>query len=70
MLQKSGILQSYCIANKNYSIYGDYYTEQFQYLKIGLELCLNSTESGIVCKSRQEQQKFFNGRYLTIMFKN
>jgi hypothetical protein len=59
-----------CIRNKDqFSLKGDFYSEEFKYLEIKLFKCKNNT-SKMNCKNQTDIDKFFDPLYFSFAFIN
>eukprot|EP00347_Sterkiella_histriomuscorum_P023757 403333491 len=67
---KYGISDMMCFKNANYSLQGDFYSEEFRYLDIKLLKCKNSTSSKTICASKEEIDTFFNAKQFKVAFIN
>ena len=59
--------QYYCPVEKNYSIYGAFYSDEFRYIQGGVQRCMNTTESQ-KCKSKEEIDKHLYDTAATLSF--
>lgn len=59
MVTAMGVNTYMCTKSKNYSLQGDFYSENFYYIDIKLYRCSNSSYSKVTCKDRATIDAFF-----------
>ncbi|CDW82856.1 UNKNOWN [Stylonychia lemnae] len=66
-----GIAKYYCLAQKNYSLFGQYYSDQFRYVKIQVTKCRNTTTFN-KCMPLEDIDKYITqkGAQLSFIFVN
>ena len=50
-VQYNRIYEYMCITDKNYTLEGDFYSNEFYYLEVKMTKCANSTANGNMCQS-------------------
>ena len=65
-----GISNYNCIANKSYSLLGNYFNIDMKYLEIKLWKCQNKTNTIGTCKDQAAIDNYFSGETLSVAFTN
>ena len=66
-----GINNQFCIDNNNFTLEGEFYSDNFQYIEIKLFKCINSTTSNDNhCAPQEQVDSFFDSSTLNFAFIN
>ena len=57
-----------CPDIKQFKLKGSYLTDEFKYMRINVRLCVNSTDSDIICPPREEILSFMKSNLIRIQF--
>jgi len=63
------ISQMQCAKNKTYTLQGNFYSENFDYIELKLFKCFNGTEGG-TCRPQEEIDEFFQNNEMQFAFIN
>jgi len=70
LLDQNELNNSYCLQNFNLSLSGGFKYDQFSYIRIKIQPCINSSENNFHCKPQNIIDTYLSSAYFSILIKD
>ena len=70
LLDQNELNNSYCLQNFNLSLSGGFKYDQFSYIRIKIQPCINSTQNNFHCKPQHIIDSYLSSAYFSMLIKD